>query len=69
MAIAYLMDARIYYCATILTYEKTDQNVKDLIPALVSIISLLIAFVTSAVVTFIPQKSSINKLGNSISEN
>lgn len=57
-AIAYLLDARIYYAATILTYEKTNQNVQDLLPALVSLGSLLISFILSIVFSFIAKKDN-----------
>ncbi len=58
LAVAYLLDARIYYAATILTYEKTNQNVQDLIPALVSIGSLLTSFILSIVFSFITKKDN-----------
>lgn len=58
VAIAYLLDARIYYAATILTYEKTNQNVQDLLPALVSLGSLLISFILSIVFSFIAKKDN-----------
>ena len=58
VAIAYLLDARIYYAATILTYEKTNQNVQDLIPALVSLGSLLTSFILSIVFSFITKKDN-----------
>ena len=58
VAIAYLLDARIYYAATILTYEKTNQNVQDLLPALVSLGSLLISFLLSIVFSFITKRNS-----------
>lgn len=57
VAVAFLLDARIYYSATILTYEKTDQNVKDLIPALVSLGALLVSFIVNIVMIFITPKS------------
>lgn len=58
LAVAYLLDARIYYAATILTYEKTNQNVQDLIPALVSLGSLLTSFILSIVFSFITKKDN-----------
>lgn len=58
VAIAYLLDARIYYAATILTYEKTNQNVQDLLPALVSLGSLLISFILSIVFSFITKRNT-----------
>lgn len=58
LAIAYLLDARIYYAATILTYEKTNQNVQDLIPALVSLGLLLTSFILSIVFSFITKKDN-----------
>ena len=58
VAIAYLLDARIYYAATILTYEKTNQNVQDLLPALVSLGSLLISFILSIVFSFIAKRDN-----------
>ena len=58
VAIAYLLDARIYYAATILTYEKTNQNVQDLLPALVSLGSLLISFILGIVFSFIAKRDS-----------
>ena len=58
LAVAYLLDARIYYAATILTYEKTNQNVQDLIPALVSLESLLTSFILSIVFSFITKRNS-----------
>ena len=60
VAIAYLLDARIYYAATILTYEKTNQNVQDLIPALVSLGSLLTSFILSLILSFIMRKNTSN---------
>ena len=60
MAIAYLLDARIYYVATILTYEKTNQNVSDLLPVLISIGSLLISFILSLILSFIMRKNTSN---------
>ncbi len=59
-AFIYLLDARIYYSATILTYEKTTQNVSDLISALVAIGSLFVAFVMGIVASFIPRKQKEN---------
>lgn len=58
LAVAYLLDARIYYAATILTYEKTNQNVQDLIPALVSLGSLLTSFILSIVFSFITKQDN-----------
>lgn len=58
LAVAYLLDARIYYAATILTYEKTNQNVQDLIPALVSLGLLLTSFILSIVFSFITKKDN-----------
>lgn len=60
IAIAYLLDARIYYVATILTYEKTNQNVSDLLPVLISIGSLLISFILSLILSFIMRKNTSN---------
>ena len=60
IAIAYLLDARIYYAATILTYEKTNQNVSDLLPVLISIGSLLISFILSLILSFIMRKNTSN---------
>lgn len=59
-ALIYLLDARIYYSATILTYEKTKQNVSDLISALVAIGSLGLAFLMGVVSSFIPRKQKEN---------
>lgn len=59
-ALIYLLDARIYYSATILTYEKTTQNVSDLISALVAIGSLGLAFLMGVVSSFIPRKQKEN---------
>lgn len=59
-ALIYLLDARIYYSATILTYEKTTQNVSDLSSALVAIGSLGLAFLMGVVSSFIPRKQKEN---------
>ena len=59
-ALIYLLDARIYYSATILTYEKTTQNVSDLSSALVAIGALGLAFLMGVVSSFIPRKQKEN---------
>lgn len=59
VSISYLLDAKIYYTATILTYEKTNQNVSDLMSALISFCSLFVAFIISTVSNFLPLKKDI----------
>lgn len=59
VSISYLLDAKIYYTATILTYEKTNQNVSDLMSALISFGSLFVAFIISTVSNFLPLKKDI----------
>ena len=53
-----LLNLRLYYIVTILSFEKTGQNLSDLATVWVSLVFDLLALMTGLVATFLPLRKT-----------